>query len=68
MPVLWLSHVLVGEHDAAFWDVPIPEHIVNYFFMSVADGSLGCVLLILIQTLETVLLFAFLPFSPFLYM
>ena len=49
-----------------FGTCQIPEHIVNYFFMSVADGSLGCVLL-LIQTLETVLLLAFLPFSPFLY-
>jgi hypothetical protein len=50
-----------------FGTCQIPEHTVNYFFMSVADGSLGCVLLNLIQTLETVLLFAFLPFSPFLY-
>jgi len=52
-----------------FGTCQIPEHTVNYYFMSVADGFLGCVLLILrvIQTLETVLLFVFLPFSPFLY-
>lgn len=25
-----------------FGTCQIPEHIVNYFFMSVADGSLGC--------------------------